>query len=51
MFTRSKKVLKFLHGFRLSVDYTRILRLETQLANAVIEETQEQGAYLAATIY
>ena len=33
--TRNKKLLEFLHGFGLSVDYTRILRLETQLANAV----------------
>ena len=40
--TRSKKLLEFLHGFGLSV--------ETQLANAVIEATQEQGAYLPATM-
>lgn len=32
--TRSKKFLEFLRGFGLSEDYTRILRLETQLANA-----------------
>ncbi len=48
--TRSKKLLEFLHGFGLSVDYSRILRLETQLANAVIEETEKQGAYLPATM-
>ncbi|KAL5007722.1 hypothetical protein ScPMuIL_016528 [Solemya velum] len=48
--TRSKKLLKLLHGFGLSVDYGRILRLETQLANAVIESTREVGAYVPATM-
>ena len=34
--TRSKKLFDFLHGFGLFVDYSQILRLETQLANSVI---------------
>ena len=48
---RSKKLLQFLHGFGLSVDYSRILRLETQLATSVIEDTQAQGAYLPSTMH
>ena len=44
--TRSRKLVHFLHGFGLSVDYSRILRLETQLANSVIESTREEGAHL-----
>ena len=48
--TRSKKLLDFLHGFGLSVDYSRILRLETQLANSVIESKTEQGAYFPRTM-
>lgn len=48
--TRSKKLIEFLHGFGQCVDYSRILRLETQLANTVLEATREQGAYLPATM-
>ena len=35
----------------LSVDYDRILRLETHLANSVIEATREQGAFLPTTMH
>ena len=34
--TRSRKLIDFLHGICQSVDYRRILRLETKLANSVI---------------
>ena len=48
--TRSKKLVDFLHGFGLSVDYSRILRLETQLANSVIESTREEGVHLPTNL-
>ena len=49
--TRSKKLLELLHDFGLSVDYSRILRLETHLANSVIEANRAQGAYLPSTMH
>ena len=44
--TRSRKLLDFLHGISQSVDYGRILHLETQLANAVIEKMKSDGVYI-----
>ena len=44
--TRSRKLIDFLHGICQSVDYRRILRLETQLANAVIEKMKRDGVYI-----
>ena len=35
--TRSKKIVNILHGFGISVEYNRILRLETQMARSVLE--------------
>ncbi len=43
---QKQEASRLLHGFGMSVDYSQILRLETQLANSVIETTKEQGAYL-----
>ncbi len=48
--TRSKKLLDLLHGFGVCVEYTRILRLETQLATSVIEAKRLHGAYLPSTM-
>ncbi len=48
--TRSQKLVQFLHSFGLSVDYSRILRLETQLASSVIEANTAQGGYLPSTM-
>ena len=35
-YTRSKHLLNYLHANNVSVEYTRILRIETQLAEAVL---------------
>jgi len=48
--TRGKKLLEFLQDFSLSVDYSWILRLETQLANAIIDSMIEKGTYLPTTV-
>lgn len=34
---RSKQVVNFLHGFGLSVEYNRILRVETQIEKSVLQ--------------
>ena len=44
--TPNRKLIDFLHGICQSVDYRRILRLETQLANAVIEKMKRDGVYI-----
>ena len=48
---RDKKVVNLLHGFGLSVDYQRLLRLEAQLASAVIERMLlKDGLYIPSDI-
>jgi len=49
--TTSKKLLEFLHGFDLSVDYSLILRFEMQLAKGIIVSTREEEAYFPATMH
>lgn len=45
--TRSKTEVGMLHKFGYSVSYERILRIETQLANAVIRQmAQHNGVYI-----
>lgn len=47
--TRSKHLVQFLHANSVSVDYGRLLRVETQLAEAVIRKMEEtNGVYLPA---
>ena len=44
---RSKELIDFLHGLCLSVDYRRIIAVETQLANqAVISMYDNQGVFV-----
>lgn len=40
---RDKKVINILYGFGVSVEYTRLLRLETQLASTVLERMLLNG--------
>ena len=45
--TRSKQLVTFLNSISVSVDYSRVLRLETQLAEAVIKRmTLTNGIYI-----
>ena len=49
--TRSEKLLQLLHGFRLSVDHTRILKIETRIAVEEIRRMEMNGgAYLPPDI-
>ena len=48
--TRSKKLIQFLHGFALSVDYSHILRIETKLASYVLDKIALEGAYVPPCI-
>ena len=44
---RSKKVVNILHGFGVSVEYSRLLRLEAQIANSVQRVmTENDNIYL-----
>ena len=40
---RSKKMVHLLNGFGVSVDYTRLLKLEAQIANSVLERMALDG--------
>lgn len=40
---RCKEMVNFLHGFGLCVEYNRILRVETQIENNVLQRMQENG--------
>lgn len=42
-YSRSKHLISYLHSLGLSVTYSRILRIETQLAQAVISRMTETG--------
>lgn len=45
--TRSKSNIDILHRFGYSVDYNRIMRVETQLTNAVSRQMNESnGVYI-----
>ena len=44
---RSKELICMLHGFGMSVDYNRILRVEAQIESSVIKcMAQNDGLYL-----
>ena len=48
---RSEKIIEFLHGLGISVDYKRIIRLENQIANQVINLMRDnQGVYIPQDI-
>lgn len=47
---RSKKAINLLHGFGISVDYDRLLRLETQIANAVVVRMEQEGVHVPSNI-
>lgn len=42
-YTRSKRAITRLHDLGLSVSYSRILKLENQLASAVCQKAQREG--------
>ena len=43
---RSKSMIDVLHELGVSVDYTRILRIETQLARAVLSNSSEHNIFI-----
>ena len=48
---RSKKAINLLHGFGMSVEYNRILRLENQIANSVMRQMLlNDGLYIPPEI-
>ena len=44
--TRSRSLLEILNGFGVSVDYKRILKLETQIAEEVCNQMAIEGVYI-----
>ena len=49
--TRSKSLINLLFGFGFSVDYSRVLRLETAIANAVLScMEQNDGCYVPPSL-
>ena len=48
---RCKKLIKMLHGFGASVDYPRLLKLETQIANTILDQMViNNGIYVPRNI-
>ena len=48
---RSKELISLLHGFGMSVDYNRVLRVETQIEASVLKRLeQNDGVYLSPDI-
>lgn len=48
---RSKKLINMLHGFGMSVEYNRVLRVEAQIESSVIKRMDENdGVYLPPDI-
>ena len=45
-YTCSKHMVDFLHGSGLCVDYSRILSIETHLAQAIIQNIKKTGGVL-----
>ncbi len=43
---RSKSMIDVLHELGVSVDYTRILRIETQLPQAVVSNSSEHNVFI-----
>lgn len=48
--TRSRDLIDLLHSYGLSVDYQRILRIETQLAHAVTSQMTSEGIYIPQSL-
>ena len=49
--SRSKQIINLLHGFGLSVEYNRLLRVETQIERHVIDQVLKNGGvYLPPNI-
>ena len=49
--TRNKRIIEMFHGLGYSIDYPRVLRLETQIASSVLEKIRENnGIYLPPDI-
>ena len=44
--TRSRSLLEILNGFGVSVDYFRILRLETQITEEICNQVAVEGVYI-----
>lgn len=44
--TRSSSLVDYLHHISVSVEYTRILRIETQLAQAVLKRSAQYDVYV-----
>lgn len=40
---RSKEIVNFLHGFGMSVEYNRILRVEAQIETHVVQRMERSG--------
>lgn len=40
---RSKEIINFLHGFGMSVEYNRILRVEAQIEKVVLQRMEQNG--------
>ena len=48
---RSKKVIKILHGFGMSVEYTRLLQMEEHILNSVLQRIRaNDGVYIPADV-
>ena len=48
---RSKELISLIHGFGMSVDYNRVLRVETQIEASVLKRIeQNDGVYLPPNI-
>lgn len=48
---RSKEIINFLHGFGMSVEYNRILRVEAQIEKVVLQRMEQNGGvYLPSYI-
>ena len=47
---RSKNIVQFFHSIGLSVDYTRLLRLESSIASSLLETNMASGYYIPSNI-
>lgn len=47
---RSRSLIDVLHNLGVSVDYTRILRIETQLEQSVLYQSEEYDVYVPPTL-
>ena len=43
--TRSKFIIQFMHSIGASIDYARVLHLETQIATSVVNRMNECGGF------